>query len=332
MADNSVQGGADTIRDKDRAGVKTQIFGLDLGIGTATEQLMVGEPFGAMPVNNGYQTLFYDSWSLSPIDTTEKWSVVGVSPSVVSGLMVMSATPASYNAIRTKDTVRPNVGFSLVRNGISIEAAAAVGAGRFWGLGTIAAAPAAASLAQDGIGYEIDQATGALLAVTYAAGVRTTVATLTRPADGAIHAYGCYFRVTQAYWLLDGVTVATQSFPNVQIVELPALIVRQNAAAFTGSPVFSNIAHLTADTSRQGMLLADPVVGTRQARVSADGALKVSGTVVQAGMASVTGPELQQEILLLAEARLQTLILANANNVPDADLEAMRSDILSTLI
>ena len=39
MADNSTQGGADTIRDKDRTGVKTQIFGLDLNIGGASETL-----------------------------------------------------------------------------------------------------------------------------------------------------------------------------------------------------------------------------------------------------------------------------------------------------
>lgn len=40
MADNSLQGGADTIRDKDRTGVKTAIAGLDVNIGGATEQLM----------------------------------------------------------------------------------------------------------------------------------------------------------------------------------------------------------------------------------------------------------------------------------------------------
>src|ERR1017187_6922237 len=40
MADNSTQGGTDTIRDKDRAGVKTEIVGLDIGIGTATEALL----------------------------------------------------------------------------------------------------------------------------------------------------------------------------------------------------------------------------------------------------------------------------------------------------
>jgi len=39
VADNSTQGGADTIRDKDRTGVKTQIQGLDLNIGGASEVL-----------------------------------------------------------------------------------------------------------------------------------------------------------------------------------------------------------------------------------------------------------------------------------------------------
>jgi hypothetical protein len=48
MADNSqvATGAGDFIRDKDRAGVKTQVTGLDLGIGTATENLMDG----AMPM------------------------------------------------------------------------------------------------------------------------------------------------------------------------------------------------------------------------------------------------------------------------------------------
>ena len=235
------------------------------------------EPFGALVANTGYQTLFYDEWATSPIDTTDKWTVTGTTPGVANGVMTMVATASTYNAIQTKDAVRPNVGFSLVRNGISIETAVSTGAGRFWGLGTPATVPAAAVLAQNGIGYELDQATGALLAVTYAAGVRTTIATLTRPTDGAIHAYGLYFRVTQAYWILDGVTVASQTFPNVTVAGLPALIVRQNAVAFTGTPAFANTAHLTADTSRQGTVISDPVVGTRQARVNADGSLRISG-------------------------------------------------------
>lgn len=229
------------------------------------------EPFGALQVNNGSQTWFYDAWDVSPIDTTDKWTVTGTTPAVANGVMTMSPTVSTYNAIRTKDTIRANVGFALVRNGITLETAVGTGAGRFWGLGTPASTPAPAVLAQDGIGFEIDQAAGSLLAVTYAAGVRTTVATLTRPTDGANHAYHLYFRVTQAYWFIDGITVAVASlaFPNVQVAQLPALIVRQNAATLTNAPVFTNMAHLTADTSRQGTVISDPVIGTRQARVKA---------------------------------------------------------------
>lgn len=57
MADNSTQAGTDTIRDKDRAGVKTQIVGLDLGIGTATESLMAGVmPTRSSPATTGTVT------------------------------------------------------------------------------------------------------------------------------------------------------------------------------------------------------------------------------------------------------------------------------------
>lgn len=272
------------------------------------------EPFGALQVNNGYATLFYDSWSASPIDTVDKWSVTGTAPTTANGNMQMAATASTYNAIRTKDTVRPNVGFTLVRNGIAIETATATGAGRFWGLGTPAITPASAALAQDGIGFEIDQAAGTLLAVTYAAGVRTSVATLTIPADGLTHGYGMYFRVTRAYWMVDNVQVATQAFPNVMVVELPALIVRQNASAFTGTPVFTNIAHLTADTSRQSTLIADPIIGTRQARVGADGALRVA-TVNPAmvdghSQQQIDGISLQQLVRLAVEQLRQTTKVA----------------------
>lgn len=270
----------------DVGGVHFQKMKLDVGGDGASSQVSATNPvpakltngttdvgieaFGQLLVNNGYQTLFYDAWN-GALDTTEKWTVTGNAPTIGNGNMTMAATLSSYNAIRTKDTIRANGGFTHVRNGISLEASAATGAGRFWGLGTTATTPAPAVLAQDGVGFEIDQATGALLAVTYAAGVRTTVATLTRPSDGAQHAYGLSFRVTRVYWFLDDmqVPVATAAFPNVQVSDLPALIVRQNAASFTGTPSFVNIAHLTADTSRQGFVVSDPVIGTRQARVKA---------------------------------------------------------------
>lgn len=236
------------------------------------------EPFGALNVNAGYSTLFYDSWT-GPLDTTDKWTVTGTAPSLALGDMTMSATVSTYNALQTKDVVKPAAGFTYVANGITLEGATAgTGAGRFWGLGITTGTPTATKLVSDGVGFEIDQATGALYAVTYTtAGGRNIVATLTRPTDGATHRYALYFRVTAAYWYIDNlqVPVASATFPNIDVPELPALIVRQNAASLANSPVFVNIAHLTADTSSQGRSIADPVVGTRMARVTAAGALLV---------------------------------------------------------
>jgi hypothetical protein len=253
-----------------------------VSVGNAGDLVAGVNPWGGISVDQGSQTVFYDSWS-GPLDTTDKWTVTGNTPTLTGGVLTMSATASSYNALRTKDTVRPNAGFTYVANGVILEATAAVGAGRFWGLGTTATTPAAAVLAQDGAGFEIDQATGGLLAVTYNTGVRTTVATLTRPADGLTHRYAMHFRVTAAYWYIDNlqVPVASTTWPNHSIAELPALIVRQNAATFTGTPTFTGVAHLTGDTSRQGQTIIDPVVGTRMARVTPGGALVVSSNVAQ---------------------------------------------------
>jgi len=51
VADNSTQGGTDTIRDKDRTGVKTQIFGLDQNIGGGSESLMTSAALGDATAN-----------------------------------------------------------------------------------------------------------------------------------------------------------------------------------------------------------------------------------------------------------------------------------------
>jgi hypothetical protein len=246
------------------------------------------EPWGAQSVTMGPTMLFYDAWSGS-LDTTDKWTTTGTAPTVANGNMTMSATVSTYNTLRTKDSIRANAGFAYVANGIALETGTVTGSGRFWGLGNIATTPAAAVLAQDGIGFELDQAAGTLLAVTYAAGVRTTVATLTKPTDGLNHRYALYFRTTAAYWYIDNMStpVATVAFPAVTVVELPALIVRQNAASFVGTPVFTNTAHLTGDTSRQAQGISDAVIGTRQARVTPGGALVTSSNGQQTtGVAS----------------------------------------------
>jgi hypothetical protein len=71
MVDNSVQGGADTIRDKDRAGVKTEIVGIDVGIGTDTEALLSNA--NPMPVQGA-------------IISTQSFGVTAATPVTGTGL------------------------------------------------------------------------------------------------------------------------------------------------------------------------------------------------------------------------------------------------------
>lgn len=276
MADSSISVGGVPVDTRTNAGGDHRQV---LVVGNEGDVVAGVEPFGAVSVNMGPQTLFYDSWSTSPVDTAEKWTVTGNTPTIAGGNMTMSVTVSSFNAIRTKDTIRPNAGFTYVANGITLETGTVTGAGRFWGLGTPASSPAPGVLVQDGVGFELDQTTGALLAVTYTGGARATVATLPKPVDGITHRYALYFRVTNAMWFIDNLhtPVASVAFPNLAVVELPSLIVRQNAAAFGGgTPVFTNIATLAGDTSRQGAAICDPVIGTRMARVTAGGALAVA--------------------------------------------------------
>lgn len=238
-------------------------------LGNAGDRVVGVEPRSSLNVNLGPNTLFVDQWS-GTLDTTDRWTVAsGAAPSFSNGQMVMPATVSTFNALRSKPLMPYTLGYQYLAMGMQIEASAAFGAGRFWGFGTQATSPTATSLVQDGIGFEIDQASGGLLAVTYAAGVRTTVATLTRPSDGALHRYAFHHRVTDVTWYIDGldVPVATQTFPNIQVQELPVLIVRQNAASFTGTPVFVNIATAVGDTSRMGDQLVDGTFPWRKATI-----------------------------------------------------------------
>src|SRR4051812_2200001 len=94
MADNTTQTGNDTIRTKDRAGVETQIVGLDVAIGSGTEALM--SPANPMPVNI--------TSSASNI-TTAAGSLTGSGTSVA--LNVSSAGNGTFGLVLTGSTAVP---------------------------------------------------------------------------------------------------------------------------------------------------------------------------------------------------------------------------------
>lgn len=270
------------------------------------------EPWGALQVNVGLTTLLYDSWS-SALDTTDKWTVGGTAPTISGGTMTMSAA-AGYHSLRGKDPHRPGAHFAYSRNSITLEATAGTGSSRFWGLGLPASSPSATVLAQDGIGFEVDAA-GALFAVTYNAGVRTAVATLTRPADGAIHRYALYMRATHAYWFIDNlqVPVATTTFPNLAVVELPSLIARFNGTV-TGV-TFTNLAHLLGDTGAQSATIVDPIIGARALRVNADGSIATRNASLSTGTNSSVTAATTSTAILAASARRRAVLYNDSTSI-----------------
>lgn len=303
-----------------------------VAVGNAGDRVAGVTPWGALETFTGMSTLFYDAWSTT-LDTTDKWTVTGTAPTISGGNMTFPTT-AGYHAIRSKDTVRPNAGFTLIRNGIWLEAAAGTGSTRFWGLATPATTPSATVMAQDGVGFEVDQA-GALSAVVYSAGVKTSTTALTRPADGAVHAYEVVFRVTGVTWHIDNFQVAATSvtFPTVTVVELPALLARFNVGTPSGV-TYTNIAHLTGDTSRQGMSIMDPTIGTRQAKVSSAGALLVEPYETPAlTMGSGTGqtPATAGQVgrMVRATANVAQATAANLINAPAAGTRIYVTNIMA---
>ena len=98
MADNSTQSGTDTIRDKDRAGVKTQIFGLDLNIGGATEQLMAG----LLPVQ-GYQPAATTFSAVTATGAQSSTTATGYNVATVTLRTFTGTTPAITWKLQASD-------------------------------------------------------------------------------------------------------------------------------------------------------------------------------------------------------------------------------------
>lgn len=111
MADNSILDpgtGGDTIRDKDRAGVKTQIVGLDLGIGGA-ESLMngvmpVSDNAGSLTVDNGgtfaVQIAANSSVNQAQIAGTATDTNSGVKSAGTQRVVLATDQPALTNALK----------------------------------------------------------------------------------------------------------------------------------------------------------------------------------------------------------------------------------------
>ncbi len=182
---------------------------------------------------------FYDGFGGAALDTVNRWLTAGTAPAVNNGVLTAPAAVSTNSSTRSRQLFPISASISSKINFVvALEATAATGAGRFWGIGLPAAAPSPTSLVADGLGWEVESATGNLLAVTYRAGARTVVSTIVRPASNAFSQYSIVYRQDIAQWFVndESTPVASVAFPNLAVGELPLLIVRNNAAAYTGTP------------------------------------------------------------------------------------------------
>jgi hypothetical protein len=122
VADNSTLDpgtGGDVIRDKDRAGIKTQIVGLDLGIGTGTESLMSG----VMPVSDNSGSLTVDNAGTfavqadTELTTADLDTGAGTDTRAVVGLALAASGGALLAGSANPVPISDNAGSITVDNG-----------------------------------------------------------------------------------------------------------------------------------------------------------------------------------------------------------------------
>ena len=248
---------------------------------------------GNVEVKDEPTTFFYETFSAA-LDTVNSWLVTGTSPTIAGGLATFPTAVSTTSGINSIPVMPVRSSQYLAPAfAVRLETTAATGLGRFFGLGTIPAwvtvgpAPSATSLAQEGAGFELDSATGALQAVTYTGGVKTVILALTRPADNAFHRYTMNYRGSRTYWFIDGVQVATATYLNTAIQDLPVTVFQVSTATITGTPQTVVQSLGVGDESRLHIYVADPTYPWRRAQVSAAGALS-AGLAVSPTPATTT--------------------------------------------
>ena len=236
-------------------------------------------PHGTLRITPDPTSIFYDAFSGNTLDTVDRWTTTGTAPTQTNGLLSLPSGTASTTSILTSKPVLPITASQHIfpAFAVKVEAAVGTGVGRFWGLGTAPTTPSPTSLAQEGVGFELDSTTGALQAVTYTGGVKTLILALTRPTDGLMHRYSMQYRNSRTWWFIDDVNVyvATATFLNTAIQDLPLQVSSVSGATPTNAPSLILTAIGASDLNRQATQISDGIFPWRKATVSAAGALRV---------------------------------------------------------
>lgn len=228
-------------------------------------------PFGGLPVYVEPGLILGEFFDGSTIDVNQ-WIAAGtVPPTQNNAINVNPGTAASASSSLVSI---PNITGStgLYVNLLTLEAVAATGNHRFFGIGTQPGSWTAATPIQDGAGYEVDT-TGTLRAVIYNAGIRIYNQALTRPTDGLPHLYFMYYRPGTAFWSIDTPQILANSFLTPAIQLLPLRMHSINGLSTTvGTPTMQGNELAMLDYGRQANANCDGVYPFRRQTVAPQGA------------------------------------------------------------
>ncbi len=258
------------------------------------------------------------------LDTVNRWNTPttsgGATMAVSSNSLTvsLSTTTGSYAYDTTQPSFNdPTPGQIRFAYNIQLEATPFIASTyRFWGAGTLQAAPSTAGCPActntlvNGVGFELNTDQH-LYAVSYKGGTRTAIADITTsaPADGATHNYSIFWRPVKAHWFIDSqeVPVATGSFTATALGadSLPACYAAVQGGT-TAASILSNTMSVS-DTAKNNNTISDGVYGWRKAYVDS-----VSNGLETASAATSNPIGLSQSVITV---NTTTGIKASAGNI-----------------
>lgn len=232
---------------------------------------------GELRVKEESSQQFVDTFD-AVFDTTNNWNPAvtgngGVAFTFV-GAAIQGGTGVAnsgFSYITSRNKFQPRApGFNEVIMNVNVTFPYVTTARLFWGAANPQASPAipaANGFIADGFGFEIQEGSGKMFAVTYSGGARNVIADLSstganvQPNDAKVHKYFITYRGDYAIWAIDNrdnvvaVMMDGSTGPNVNTLPIAA-VMASTAAGTTNAQIQLN-AVIMGDTGRNNAAVSD---------------------------------------------------------------------------
>jgi hypothetical protein len=255
-----------------------QIAGIN-GIGNTTYTPIKATVFqpGELRVKEESSQQFVDTFDIL-FDTTNNWNTAVTGNGGVAFTFIGAAisggsgvSNSGYSYVTSRNKFQPRApGFNELFIVVNLTFPYVTTARQFWGVGNIVAAPAipaANAFMNDAFGFEIQEGTGKMFAVTYSGGTRFVIADLSstgtnaQPNDAKTHKYFITYRGDYAIWAIDNrdniVAIMPDGSAGPNVNSLPICIASvSTATGTTNAPIQVNAATM-GDTGRNNAAVSD---------------------------------------------------------------------------